>query len=68
MSLTATLNLTVTPPTLTVVSDKRVVSVVVTAVGETTTATGWFPVVKTDSSGRVWTQASDNGTTSVYTG
>lgn len=66
MSLTAKLDLTVNPPTLTVTSDRRKVSVQVTAVGETATATGLFPVTVSDSSGKQWKQVSDDGTTAVY--
>ena len=68
MALTASVNLTKTPPELTVVSDKRNVSVQVTAVGETATATGRFPITISDSSGRIWTVKTDDGTTAVYTG
>lgn len=68
MALTASLDLTKNPVELTVVSDKRKVSVTVTAVGETATATGAFPITITDSSGRVWTQKSDDKVTAVYTG
>lgn len=68
MSLQASVDLTKNPLELTVVSDKRLVSVQVTAVGETATATGRFPVQVSDSSGRVWTVKSDDGTTAVYTG
>lgn len=68
MSLTASVDLTKTPPVLTVVSDKRKVSVDVSAVGETATCTGTFPVKVTDASGRVWTVKSDDGVTAVYTG
>lgn len=68
MSLSASLDLNATPPTLTVVSDRRKVSVNVTVLGETVNASGLFPVTVTDSSGRVWTQKSDDGTTAVFTG
>jgi len=66
MALTATLNLSVTPNTLTVVSDKRKVEVTVTAVGETAVAKGTFPVKVTDSRGVVWNVKSDDGATAVY--
>ena len=68
MALTASVDVTKNPIELTVVSDKRKVSVVVEAVGEQATATGQFPVKVTDSSGRTWTIKSDDGTTAVYTG
>lgn len=68
MTISAKVDLTVTPITLTVVSDKRLVSVQVSAVGDTATATGQFPVTVSDSSGRVWTVKSDDGTTAVYSG
>lgn len=68
MALSAKVDTTKTPIELTVTSDRRKVSVEVTAGGETATATGTFPVKVTDSSGRVWTQKSDDGTTAVFTG
>jgi hypothetical protein len=49
-----------------VTSDKRKVSVEVSAVGEKTTATGMFPVTVTDSSGKVWKSVSDDGTTATF--
>jgi hypothetical protein len=64
--LTATIDLTKTPLELTVVSDKRVVSVQVSVLGETATATGKFPVKVTDSN-RTWTLKTDDGKTAVYT-
>lgn len=66
MALTASVDLTKNPPTLTVVSDKRKVSVQVSAVGETATATGTFPIKVTDDSGKAWSVQSDDGTTAVY--
>jgi predicted methyltransferase len=66
MTLSAKVDLTVNPPVLTVVSDKRKVSVQVTAVGETVTATGLFPVTVTDSSGKAWKAVSDDGTTATF--
>lgn len=68
MTLSAKVDLTVTPPLLTVVSDRRKVSVQVAAVGETATATGQFPVTVNDSSGRVWSVQSDDGDVAVYSG
>jgi len=68
VALTAAVDLTKSPIELTVVSDKRLVSVQVTAVGETATATGTFPVTVSDSSGRVWSVKTDDGHTAVYTG
>lgn len=64
--LTATIDLTKTPIELTVVSDKRVVSVQVAVLGETATATGKFPVKVTDTD-RTWTLKTDDGKTAVYT-
>ena len=49
MALSVSVDLTKSPIELTVTSDKRVVSVQVTAVGETATATGQFPVTLSDS-------------------
>ena len=66
MALTATVNITVVPATLTVVSDKRRVAVTVTAAGETATGTATYPVVVTDAV-RTWTPKSDDGITAVYT-
>lgn len=66
MALTATINLSKTPPELTVTSDKRKVAVSVTAAGETATGTATFPVTVADDSGRVWTRKSDDGTTAIY--
>lgn len=63
--LTASVNTTVTPATLTVTSDRRHVSVEVHCAGETATATGSFPVQIVDSD-RTWEQVSDDGTTAVY--
>jgi hypothetical protein len=64
--LTASVDLSKSPAELTVVSDKRAVSVVVSAVGETATATGTFPVRLTDAD-RTWKVKSDDGKTAVYT-
>ena len=68
MALTATVDLTKTPITLTVVSSKRLVSVSVTSAGETAVGTAEFPITLTDSTGRAWTSVSDDGRTAVYTG
>ena len=68
MALSAKVDTAKSPIELTVTSDKRKVSVVVSAVGETTTATGVFPVSVNDDSGRQWTLKSDDGATAVYTG
>lgn len=51
---------------LTVASDKRKVTVDVSAVGETAQCAGLFPVTVSDESGHVWTLATDDGTTAVY--
>lgn len=67
MALTASINLTKTPPELTVTSDKRKVTVSVTAAGETATGTATFPVTVSDDSGRVWTRKSDDGAVAIYT-
>lgn len=68
MALTATIDISATPPTLTVVSDRRVIDVEVTTAGETATGHAVYPVTVTDSSGRMWTKVSDNDVTAVYTG
>lgn len=68
MALSARVDLTKTPIELSITSDRRKVSVEVTAAGETATATGTFPVKITDSSGRTWTPKSDDGITAVFTG
>lgn len=67
MALSAKLDISKTPMTLTVTSDKRVVAVSVTAAGETATGSATFPVAVTDDSGREWTKKSDDGVTAVYT-
>ena len=68
MALTATVDLTKTPITLTVVSAKRLVNVTVASAGETAVGTATFPITLTDTTGRVWTSVSDDGKTAVYTG
>ena len=68
MVLTATVDITKTPITLTVVSGKRVVNVTVASAGETAVGTARFPITLTDTSGRVWTVVSDDGATAVYSG
>ena len=68
MAITADINLSKTPATLTVTSDKRKVEVSVTAAGETAIGTAVFPVTVSDNSGRTWTKKSDDGTTAVYEG
>jgi len=65
MALTAIVDVTKTPITLTIVSDKRKVSVTVTSAGETATGTATYPLNITDAS-RTWTKVSDDGTTAVY--
>lgn len=64
--LTASVDLSKSPIELTVVSDKRLVSVQVSAVGETATATGTFPIRLTDAD-RTWKLKTDDGKTAVYT-
>lgn len=68
MALTGKLDLTTTPATLTVVSDRRKESVTVHSAGEDLTLDGVWPVTVTDSAGRTWTLKSDDGATAVYTG
>ena len=69
MALSASIDITKNPIELTVTSDKRIVAVTVTAAGETASGTATFPIVITQSGGRVWTlKGTDNGTTAVYTG
>lgn len=67
MTISASVDLTKTPPTLTVVSDKRKVTVTVTSAGETATGTATYPVVVVDSSGKTWAVKSDDGVTAVFT-
>lgn len=68
MSLTATVNITAVPPTLTVVSDRREVKGTVTVGGETASYTARFPIAVVDDSGRSWTPKSDDGVTAVFEG
>lgn len=72
MALTATIDTSKTPFELTVVSDKRKFAgeVTVSVGGDTGKApySGAFEPTVTDSSGRVWTKKTDDGTTAVYTG
>lgn len=68
MALSAVVDLTVTPITLTIVSDRRKVTGTITSAGDTATYTAQFPVTIVDSSGRTWTVRGDNGSTAVYTG
>lgn len=64
MALTATVDLTKTPPTLTVVSDKRLVTVTVTSAGDTATGVAQYPITVTDLV-RTWKPVSDDGKTAV---
>lgn len=68
MALQVSVDLTTKPGTIivTAVSDKRAVSVDVTAVGETATATGAFPISFSDSKGRTYKKISDDTITAVY--
>lgn len=68
MSLSAKIDTSVTPMTLTVVSDRRVVAVSLSAVGETAEGFATFPIKLQDASGRVWKPLSDDGITAVFTG
>lgn len=63
MSLTAKIDETVTPPLLTVTSDRR--KVVVTAAGDSATAV--FAVKISDPT-RTWTPVSDDGLVAVFHG
>ena len=65
MALTATVDLTKTPPTLTVVSDKRIITVSVIAAGETAVGTATFPVTVTDTT-HVWKVVTDDGKTATF--
>jgi hypothetical protein len=65
MTLTAEINISVSPPVLTVVSDRRLIEVTVSTAGETTTATAVYPVTITDPD-REWIEQSDDGVTSTY--
>ena len=62
--LTATVDLTKTPPTLTVVSDKRVVAVTVTSAGETAVGSAQYPLIISDLV-RTWKPVSDDGKTAI---
>jgi hypothetical protein len=68
MAITAVIDTKKTPMELTVTSDKRKITLTATVAGETATATATFEPIITDTSGRVWTKKSDNGTTAIYTG
>lgn len=65
--LTAKADVTVTPATLTVVSDRRIITGTVTSQGEQATYEARFPVTVKDDSGRVWVLKSDDGKTATYT-
>lgn len=65
--LTAVVDVSAARPVLTVVSDRRVVGVSVSSVGETAVGTATYPVHLVDSTGRTWTLVSDDGVTAVYT-
>lgn len=67
MALTATINTSTTPPTLTVQSDRRKVKGTITSAGDTATYEAQFPVTIADDTGRVWTAVSDDGVTAVFT-
>ena len=64
MALTVTIDLTKTPPTLTIVSDKRLVSVSVTSAGDTAVGTATYPYTVTDTA-HTWKPISDDGKTAV---
>lgn len=67
MALTAKVDLTVTPNTLTVTSDKRVVYKGTAAVGgETVSYSAYLEPTITDSTGKVWVKKSDDGVVAVY--
>lgn len=66
MALTAAVNVNVTPITLTVVSDKRVLTGTVVVAGETAEWTAELPVTINDTT-HVWTLVSDDGKTAIYT-
>jgi hypothetical protein len=66
MALTAAVNVNVTPMTLTVVSDKRVLTGSVTVAGETAEWTAELPITINDTI-RTWTLVSDDGKTAIYT-
>lgn len=66
MALSATIDATASPMTLTVVSDARHVEVEVRTGGETIAATGARPVFVVDAD-REWTLVDDDGATAVYT-
>lgn len=68
MSLTAKVDITTTPYTLTVTSDRRHVKGTTLVAGETATFDAVLEPVVKDDSGRVWTKKSDDGAVAVYTG
>lgn len=63
MALNATLNESVTPNALTVVSDRR--KITITAAGDTMVVA--HPIKITDTAGAVWTVKTDDGATAVFT-
>lgn len=65
MALTATVDVSKTPITLTIVSDKRLISVSVTSAGDTATGTATYPLTIVDAA-RTWAKVSDDGKTAVY--
>lgn len=69
MALTAKIDMTVTPATLTVTAAAadRAVSVTVTSGGQTATAKGTWPVAVVDDGGHVWTLKTDDHVTAVFT-
>lgn len=66
MALTAKADVTVNPATLTIVSDRRIISGTVTSQGESATYKAIFPLSISDDSGKVWTFKSDDGKVAVY--
>jgi hypothetical protein len=72
MALSAKVDTSVSPFTLTITSDqlKFSVNITVSSAGASATAeyAGQFPVTVVDDSGRAWAIQSDDGTTAVYTG
>lgn len=67
LAISASVDITVTPIKLTVVSDRRKVTGTVTSQGETASYSAQFPITVNDTSGRTWTKTTDDGITAVYT-
>ena len=65
MALTGSLDLTATPPTLTVTSNKRHAKVTVQSAGEELVLEGDWPITAKDADHK-WVIAEDDGVTTVF--